>query len=101
LLNDPELLLLDEPTASLDPDTADSIRSHLERYQQRTGATILLASHNMAEVERMCADVIMLKKGQVVDVGSPDELIARFGRNTMEEVFIDIARSRSAEAQDA
>jgi len=97
LLNDPELLLLDEPTASLDPDTADSIRSHLERYQQRTGATILLASHNMAEVERMCADVIMLKKGQVVDVGSPDELIARFGRNTMEEVFIDIARSRSSE----
>jgi len=96
LLNDPELLLLDEPTASLDPDTADSIRSHLERYQQRTGATILLASHNMAEVERMCADVIMLKQGQVVDVGSPDELIARFGRTTMEEVFIDIARSRTA-----
>ena len=97
LLNEPELLLLDEPTASLDPDTADSIRSHLQRYQQRTGATILLASHNMAEVERMCAEVIMLRQGQVVDTGSPDALIARYGRNTMEEVFIDIARNRSAE----
>lgn len=101
LLNDPELLLLDEPTASLDPDTADSIRSHLQRYQQRTGATILLASHNMAEVERMCADVIMLRQGQVVDAGSPDALIARYGRNSMEEVFIDIARNRSAESLNA
>jgi len=101
LLNDPELLLLDEPTASLDPDTADSIRSHLQHYQQRTGATILLASHNMAEVERMCADVIMLRQGQVVDAGSPDALIARYGRNSMEEVFIDIARNRSAESLNA
>lgn len=93
LLNEPELLLMDEPTASLDPDTADSIRSYLERYQQRTGASILLASHNMTEVERMCTDVIMLRQGKIVDVGSPHDLITRYGRSTMEEVFIDIARN--------
>lgn len=98
LLNEPELLLMDEPTASLDPDTADSIRSYLERYQQRTGATMLLASHNMTEVERMSDDVIMLRQGHVVDVGSPTELITRYGRNTMEEVFIDIARNQQTEA---
>lgn len=97
LLNEPELLLLDEPTASLDPDTADAIRSYLEQYQQCTGATILLASHNMAEVERMCAEVIMLRQGKVVDVGAPAELITRYGRNTMEEVFIDIARHKKSE----
>lgn len=96
LINEPELLLLDEPTASLDPDTADAIRSHLERYQQRTGASILLASHNMAEVERLCADVIILKQGQIVDAGSPLLLIAKYGRNSMEEVFIDIARRQNA-----
>jgi ABC-2 type transport system ATP-binding protein len=95
LLNEPELLLLDEPTASLDPDTADTIRSHLEHYQKRTGASIMLASHNMTEVERMCVDVIMLRQGKVVDVGAPDELIARYGRSSMEEVFIDIARNTS------
>lgn len=94
LLNEPELLMLDEPTASLDPDTADTIRTHLERYQKRTGASILLASHNMAEVERMCTDVIMLRQGNVVDIGTPDALIARYGRNSMEEVFIDIARNQ-------
>ncbi|HZV61637.1 MAG TPA: ABC transporter ATP-binding protein [Methylophilaceae bacterium] len=94
LLNEPELLLLDEPTASLDPDTADTIRTHLERYQKRTGATILLASHNMTEVERMCTDVIMLRQGKVVDIGTPDALIARYGRSSMEEVFIDIARNQ-------
>jgi ABC-2 type transport system ATP-binding protein len=92
LLNAPELLLLDEPTASLDPDTADYVRGYLENYQRESGATILLASHNMAEVERLCSDVVMLKRGKVVDSGSPDELIARYGRNTLEEVFIDIAR---------
>lgn len=94
LLNEPELLMLDEPTASLDPDTADTIRTHLERYQKRTGASILLASHNMTEVERMCSDVIMLRQGKVVDIGTPDALIARYGRNSMEEVFIDIARNQ-------
>jgi ABC-2 type transport system ATP-binding protein len=93
LLNEPELLLMDEPTASLDPDTADSIRSYLERYQQQTGASILLASHNMTEVERMCTDVIMLRQGKIVDIGSPHDLITRYGRSTMEEVFIDIARN--------
>ena len=94
LLNSPELLFLDEPTASLDPDTADYVRGYLELYQRRCGATILLASHNMGEVERLCADVIMLKRGVIVDRGSPEDLIARFGRSTLEEVFIDIARHR-------
>lgn len=94
LLNKPELLLMDEPTASLDPDTADSIRSYLEQYQRDTGASILLASHNMAEVERMAADVIMMRKGQVVDTGTPAELQAKYGRNNLEEVFIDIARHK-------
>ena len=94
LLNEPELLLLDEPTASLDPDTADTIRTHLERYQKRTGASILLASHNMSEVERMCTDVIMMRQGKIVDIGAPDALIERYGRNSMEEVFIDIARNQ-------
>ena len=92
LINEPELLLLDEPTASLDPDTADRIRSYLEHYRSHTGATILIASHNMAEVERMCSDVIMIKQGKVVNRGSPDELIARHGGKTMEEVFLDVAR---------
>jgi len=94
LLNEPELLLLDEPTASLDPDTADTIRTHLEQYQKRTGASILLASHNMSEVERMCTDVIMMRQGKIVDVGAPEALIERYGRNTMEEVFIDMARNQ-------
>ncbi len=93
LLNQPELLLLDEPTASLDPDTADLIRSYLRTYQADTGATILLASHNMTEVERMCSDVLILKAGRIVDSGAPDMLIARYGRETLEEVFLDIARS--------
>ncbi len=92
LLNRPDVLLLDEPTASLDPDIGDRMRSHLERYQQASGCTMLLASHNMSEVERMCADVIMLRTGSVVDQGSPAQLIARYGRDTMEEVFLDIAR---------
>ncbi|HEY3325904.1 MAG TPA: ABC transporter ATP-binding protein [Novimethylophilus sp.] len=92
LLNAPDLLLLDEPTASLDPDTADYVRGYLEAYQRRNGATILLASHNMSEVERLCTAVIMLKRGRVVDTGAPDALLARYGRNTLEEVFIDIAR---------
>jgi len=94
LLNEPELLLLDEPTASLDPDTADTIRTHLEHYQKRTGASILLASHNMSEVERMCTDVIMMRQGKIVDIGAPDALIERYGRSSMEEVFIDIARNQ-------
>jgi ABC-2 type transport system ATP-binding protein len=98
LLNRPELLLLDEPTASLDPDTADWVRHYLETYQRQTGAAILLASHNMGEVERLADDVLMLRKGRVIDQGSPDDLIYRFGRRTLEEVFLDIARDRRVDA---
>ncbi|MGH7104489.1 MAG: ABC transporter ATP-binding protein [Acetobacteraceae bacterium] len=94
LINRPQVLLLDEPTASLDPDTADWVRGWLERYRTASGAAILLASHNMAEVERLCSDVLMLKEGRIVDRGSPDGLIARYGREDMEEVFLDIARGR-------
>jgi ABC-2 type transport system ATP-binding protein len=98
LLNEPEVLLLDEPTASLDPDTADRMRSALEDYQRRSGATLLLASHNMSEVERLCDQVIMLRAGRIVDTGAPHELIRRYGRQDMEEVFLDIARGlRSGE----
>ena len=92
LLNEPEMLLLDEPTVSLDPDTGDWIRSYLEDYRARTGATILLASHNMAEVERLCSEVLMMKAGRIVDRGSPDALIDRYGRANLEEVFLHIAR---------
>ena len=94
LINRPELLLLDEPTASLDPDTGDLVRTWLERYRAETGCAILLASHNMAEVERLCSHVLMLKQGRVVDRGSPPDLLARYGRDDMEQVFLDIARDR-------
>ena len=94
LINRPELLLLDEPTASLDPDTGDWVRTWLERYRAESGATILLATHNMAEVERLCSDVLMLKRGRIVDRGSPAELLNRYGREDMEDVFLDIARDR-------
>ena len=94
LINEPELLLLDEPTASLDPDTADVIRSYLEDYQSRRHATVLLASHNMAEVERLCSNVLMLKSGRLVDQGSPAALLQRYGRADLEQVFLDIARQR-------
>jgi len=92
LVNAPELLLLDEPTASLDPDTGDWVRGMLERYRAERGATILLASHNMGEVERLCDTVLMMREGRIVDQGSPDELIARYGRTNLEEVFLHIAR---------
>jgi ABC-2 type transport system ATP-binding protein len=92
LINRPALLLLDEPTASLDPDTADRVRAHLESYAKREGAAILLASHNMGEVERLCDDVLMMKGGRIVDQGSPGALVARYGRADMEQVFLDIAR---------
>ena len=92
LLNRPDVLLLDEPTASLDPDTADWVRQYLRRYQQDSGATILLASHNMQEVERLCEDVLMMRAGRIVDRGAPAELTARYGRHNLEEVFLDIAR---------
>jgi len=101
LVNRPELLLLDEPTASLDPDTADRVRGHLERYASGTGASILLASHNMGEVERLCAEVLMMKGGRIVDRGAPDALIRRYGREDMEQVFLDIARGTSADVPEA
>src|SRR5271167_565104 len=97
LLNEPELLLLDEPTASLDPDTGDWVRSYLEGWRSRTGATILMASHNMAEVERLCSEVLMMKAGKIVDRGSPPALIARYGRTNLEEVFLHIVRERHPE----
>ncbi|HLH12756.1 MAG TPA: ABC transporter ATP-binding protein [Methylovirgula sp.] len=94
LINEPEVLLLDEPTASLDPDTADWVRSHIEDYRGARRATILLASHNMREVERLCDRVIMLRQGRIIDDGSPEDLLARFGRDNLEDVFLDLARGR-------
>jgi ABC-2 type transport system ATP-binding protein len=93
LLNEPDVLLMDEPTASLDPFTADQVRTYLRDYQQRTGTTILLASHNMQEVERLCQEVLIMKQGRIVDRGTPAALIAQYGRDTLEQVFIDIARN--------
>jgi len=94
LINAPELLLLDEPTASLDPDTADWVRAHLERYCRSRGATVLLASHNMTEVERLCERVIIMKQGHIEDDDTPERLLTRYGRRTLEEVFLDVARRR-------
>lgn len=94
LINQPEILLLDEPTASLDPDTADWLRGYLERLQAASGVAIVLASHNMAEVERLCHRVLMMKAGRIVDEDTPQGLIRRYGRATLEEVFLDIARGR-------
>jgi ABC-2 type transport system ATP-binding protein len=99
LINDPDLLLLDEPTASLDPDAADWIRKHLENYRRSRNATILLASHNMLEVERLCDRVIILKRGRIADDDTPSGILARYNRATLEEVFLDVARGRTQEAQ--
>ncbi|MDX9741087.1 MAG: ABC transporter ATP-binding protein [Gammaproteobacteria bacterium] len=93
LLNRPQVLLMDEPTASLDPDTADRVRGRLEAYRRETGATILLASHNMQEVERLCDDVLIMKGGRIVDRGAPAALRERYGLADLEQVFLDIARS--------
>ena len=101
LLNEPELLLFDEPTASLDPDTADWVRGYLHEYRARTGATILMASHNMSEVERLCSQVMMMKAGHIVDHGSPQALIDRYGRTNLEEVFLQIARGTRTELEAA
>ena len=92
LLEGPELLLLDEPTASLDPDTADWVRARLQRYCRDRGATVLLASHNMAEVERLSERVIIMKRGHIEDEDTPARLLARYGRRTLEEVFLDVVR---------
>ena len=92
LVNDPEILLLDEPTASLDPDVGDYIRGYIENYASNNGATILLASHNMNEVERLCHEVLMMKNGEIIDKGKCDELVNKHGRKNLEEVFLKIAR---------
>jgi ABC-2 type transport system ATP-binding protein len=97
LINQPELLLLDEPTASLDPDTADWVRQHLQTYRHKHDATILLASHNMLEVERLCDRVIIMKRGRIEDDDSPDNIMVRYNRATLEEVFLDVARGRARE----
>ncbi|HEU4659094.1 MAG TPA: ABC transporter ATP-binding protein [Pseudolabrys sp.] len=101
LLNRPEVLLLDEPTASLDPDTADWVRTRLEDYRRERNATILLASHNMNEVERLCERVIIMKRGRIEDDAAPDRLLARYGRETLEEVFLDVARGRRKQREPA
>ena len=92
LLNKPKLLLLDEPTASMDPDTADVIRQHLIKYQRDTNATIILASHNMSEIEQLCQNVLIMKNGEIVAQGAPSTLVANFQRQNLEQVFLDIAR---------
>ena len=98
LINRPELLLLDEPTASLDPDTADWIRQHIESYRKANNATILLASHNMLEVERLCDRVIIMKRGRIEDDDTPANIMLRYNRTTLEQVFLDVARGRAQEA---
>ena len=90
-----KVLLLDEPTASLDPDTADWVRAHLETYRKAHNATILLASHNMLEVERLCDRVVIMKRGRIEDDDTPDAIMARYNRATLEEVFLDVARGRT------
>ena len=95
LINKPRLLFLDEPTASLDPDVGDFVREYLEKYKNKNELTILLASHNMKEVERLCDKIIMMKQGKIVDEGTCDELISKHGRKNLEETFLKIARSRN------
>jgi ABC-2 type transport system ATP-binding protein len=99
LLNSPELLLLDEPTASLDPDTADWIRGKLRTYAQERGATLLIASHNMAEVERLADRVILLHAGRIIEDDTPARLIETYGRETLEDVFLDVVRGRVKQAE--
>jgi ABC-2 type transport system ATP-binding protein len=101
LINNPDVLLLDEPTASLDPDTADWVRGHLERYCRDRHATVLLASHNMNEVERLCERVIIMKLGRIQDDDTPAKLLTRYGRGTLEEVFLDVARGEGIHSEAA
>ena len=93
LINNPKLLFLDEPTASLDPDIGDFVRDYLEKYKKNNELTMLLASHNMKEVERLCDNIIMMKRGEIVDQGTCNELITKHGRKNLEETFLKIARS--------
>ena len=94
LVNDPEILFLDEPTASLDPDVGDNIRTFIEDFASKKGATILLASHNMNEVERLCHEVMMMKDGKIIDKGKSSDLINKHGRKNLEEVFLKIVREK-------
>ncbi len=94
LINKPEILLLDEPTASLDPDIGDFIRSYIQEYKIKNKVTILLASHNMSEVERLCDSVIMMRKGKIIDKGTCEQLIKKHGRDNLEETFLKLARSK-------
>ena len=94
LINKPEILLLDEPTASLDPDIGDFVRSYIQEYRSKNQVTVLLASHNMNEVERLCDSIIMMKKGKIIDRGTCKEIIKKHGRNNLEETFLKLARSR-------
>ena len=95
LINKPKLLFLDEPTASLDPDVGDFVREYLEKYKNKNELTMLLASHNMKEVERLCSKIIMMKQGKIVDEGTCEELINKHGRKNLEEVFLKLARSQN------
>jgi ABC-2 type transport system ATP-binding protein len=95
------VLLLDEPTASLDPDTADWVRRHIEKFRKERAATILLASHNMPEVERLCDNVIIMKRGHIVDEDTPAALLSRYGRETLEDVFLAVARGQDDDRQKA
>ena len=95
LINDPEVLLLDEPTASLDPEIGDFVRTFLENYKKERKISVLLASHNMDEVKRLCGTVLMMKDGSIVNSGTPDHLIKKYGRKNLEEVFLEIARNKN------
>ena len=94
IINNPEILFLDEPTASLDPDIGDYVRTYIQSYKKRNSVTILLASHNMSEVEKLCDSIIMMKNGKIIDRGTCKEIIKKHGRNNLEETFLKIARSK-------
>ena len=93
LINNPSVLLLDEPTASLDPETGDFIRTFLENYRKEKKISILLASHNMGEVKRLCTSILMMRDGLIIDSGTPEQLIKKHGRQNLEEVFLKLARN--------
>ena len=95
LINEPKVLLLDEPTASLDPEVGDFVRSFLEDYKKEKKISILLASHNMNEVTRLCKSILMMKDGIIIDEGNPEELINKHGRKNLEEVFLKLSRSKN------
>ena len=95
LINDPEILLLDEPTASLDPETGDFVRTFLEEYKEEKKISILLASHNMSEVKRLCSSIMMMKDGAIIDQGAPEKLIKKHGKKNLEEVFLKLVRSKN------